>query len=74
MSESEKQRQNYSSKLTEANQLLSVAQQQLQTEINSSDLEKLYEEDPTEAARIEHRLRRKPVSYTHLTLPTKRIV
>ena len=59
MSESEKQRQNYSSKLNEANQLLSVAQQQLQTEINSSDLEKLYEEDPTEAARIEHRLRRK---------------
>ena len=59
MSESEKQRQNYSSKLNEANQLLSVAQQQLQTEINSSDLERLYEEDPTEAARIEHRLRRK---------------
>ena len=59
MSESEKQRQNYSSKLNEANQLLSVAQQQLQTEINSADLEKLYEEDPTEAARIEHRLRRK---------------
>ena len=53
MSESEKQRQNYSSKLNEANQLLSVAQQQLQTEINSSDLEKLYEEDPTEAASIE---------------------
>lgn len=59
MSESEKQRQDYSSKINEANQLLSVAQQQLQTEINSSDLEKLYEEDPTEAARIEHRLRRK---------------
>jgi hypothetical protein len=59
MSESEKQRQNYSSKLNEANQLLSVAQQQLQTEINSADLEKLYEEDPTEAARIEHRLKRK---------------
>ena len=59
MSESEKQRQNYSSKLNEANQLLSVAQQQLQTEINSADLEKLYEEDPTEAARVERRLKRK---------------
>ncbi len=59
MSESEKQRQDYSSKLNELNQLMSVAQQQLQTEINSADLEKLYEEDPTEAARIEHRLRRK---------------
>ena len=59
VSESEKQRQDYSSKLNELNQLMSVAQQQLNTEINSADLEKLYEEDPTEAARIEHRLRRK---------------
>jgi len=59
MSESEKQRQDYSSKLNELNQLMSVAQQQLNTEENSVDLEKLYEEDPTEAARIEHRLRRK---------------
>ena len=57
--ESEKQRQDYSTKLNEANQMLSVAQQQLNAEINSSDLEKLYEEDPTEAARIEHRLKRK---------------
>ena len=59
MSESEKQRQDYSAKLNEANQMLSVAQQQLNQEINSADLEKLYEEDPTEAARIEHRLRKK---------------
>ena len=59
MSESEKQRLDYSTKLNEANQMLSVAQQQLNSEINSADLEKLYEEDPTEAARIEHRLRRK---------------
>ena len=59
MSESEKQRQDYSSKLNELNQLMSVAQEQLKTEENSVDLEKLYEEDPTEAARIEHRLRRK---------------
>ena len=58
-SESEKQRQDYSTKLSEVNRLMSVAQQQLQTEINSADLEKLYEEDPAEAARIEHRLRRK---------------
>ena len=59
MSESEKQRQDYSAKLNEANQMLSVAQQQLNSEINSADLEKLYEADPTEAARIEHRLRKK---------------
>ena len=59
VSESEKQRQDYSTKLNEASQMLSVAQQQLNSEINSADLEKLYEEDPTEAARIEHRLRKK---------------
>ena len=57
--ESEKQRQDYSTKLSELNQMMSVAQQQLNAEINSADLEKLYEEDPTEAARIEHRLKKK---------------
>ena len=59
MSESEKQRQDYSSKLNELNQLMSVAQEQLNAEINSADLDKLYEEDPTEAARVERRLKRK---------------
>ena len=59
MSESEKQRQDYSSKLNELNQLMSVAQEQLNAEINSADLDKLYDEDPTEAARVERRLKRK---------------
>ena len=59
MSESEKQRQDYSTKLNELNQMMSVAQEQLNNEISSADLEKLYDEDPTEAARIEHRLKRK---------------
>ena len=58
-SQSEKQRQDYSQKLTEMNQILSNAQQELNTEINSADLEALYEEDPAHAAKIEHRLRRK---------------
>ena len=58
-SQSEKQRQDYSQKLNEMNQILSNAQQELNTEMNSADLEALYEEDPTEAARIEHRLRKK---------------
>ena len=58
-SQSEKQRQDYSQKLTEMNQILSNAQQELNTEINSADLEALYEEDPAQAAKIEHRLRRK---------------
>ena len=39
--ESEKQRQDYSTKLSELNQMMSVAQQQLNAEINSADLENL---------------------------------
>ena len=58
-SSSEKQRLDYSTKLNELNSLMSVAQEQLNTEISSADLEALYDEDPAQAAKIEHRLRRK---------------
>lgn len=58
-SEAEKQRQDYSQRLNELNQLVSLAQQQLNSELEGIDLEKLYEEDPTEAARLEHRVKRK---------------
>ena len=58
-SESEKQRQDYSQKLNELNQRLSAAQVDLNAEINSADLDKLYEEDPTEAARVERKLKKK---------------
>ena len=57
-SESEKQRLDYSQKLNELNQSLSVAQQDLNAEINSADLDKLYDEDPTEAARVERKLKK----------------
>jgi len=58
-SESEKQRLNYSQKLNQVNELMSMAQQELNAEKNSVDLEQMYEDDPTEAMRIEHRIRRK---------------
>ena len=58
-SESEKQRQDFSQKLNELNQRLSAAQQDLNAEINSADLDKLYDEDPTEAARVERKLKKK---------------
>ena len=58
-SESEKQRQDYSQKLNELNQRLSNAQQDLNAEINSADLDRMYEEDPTEAARVERKLKKK---------------
>ena len=58
-STSEKQRLDYSTRLNELNSLMSVAQEQLNSEISSTDLEALYDEDPAQAAKIEHRLRRK---------------
>ena len=58
-SESEKQRQDYSQKLNDLNQRLSVAQQDLNAEIKSADLDKLYDEDPTEAARVERKMKKK---------------
>jgi hypothetical protein len=58
-SEADKQRQDYSLKINELNQLMSEAQSQLNQDMNNINLEELYEEDPTEAARVEHRMRRK---------------
>ena len=58
-SESEKQRLDYSQKLNELNQRLSNAQQDLNAEINSADLDKMYDEDPTEAAKQERKLKKK---------------
>ena len=58
-SESEKQRQDYSNKLNELNQMVSLAQQELNQEKSNVDLEKLYEEDPTEAMKIEHRMKKR---------------
>ena len=52
-SQSEKQRQDYSQKLKEVNELMSVAQEQINSEISSADLEALYDEDPAQAAKIE---------------------
>ena len=64
-SESEKQRQNYSSKLEELNRFNTIAQQQLTEEFNSSNLDKLYEEDPVEATKIKHRLDKKQLQLNH---------
>ena len=57
--EAEKQRQDYSQKLNELNQVVALAQQQLNSEFADVDLEKLYEVDPTEAARIEHKMKKR---------------
>jgi len=58
-SEAEQQRQDYSQRLNELNQLMALTQQQLNSEFKDLDLERLYEEDPTEAARLEHKMKKK---------------
>jgi len=58
-SEMEQQRQDYSKRITELNQILAFTQQQLNSEINNVDLNKLYEEDPVEATKVERQIRLK---------------
>jgi hypothetical protein len=70
-SEAEKQRQDYSNKLNELNQLMSLAQNQLNAEIASVDLEKLYEEDPTEALKIERKLKQKQEKFAEAVNKTR---
>lgn len=59
MSEADQQRQDYSKRITELNQILAFTQQQLNSEINNVDLNKLYEEDPVEATKVERQIRLK---------------
>ena len=46
-------------KLSKLTELTSAAQQELQTEYSNIDFEKLYEDDPVEAARLEHKMKMK---------------
>jgi len=58
-SETEQQRQDYSKRIAELNQIFAFTQQQLNSEINNVDLNKLYEEDPVEATKVERQIRLK---------------
>ena len=46
-------------KLSKLTELTSAAQQELQAEYSNIDFEKLYEDDPVEAARLEHKMRKR---------------
>ena len=46
-------------KLSKLTELTSAAQQELQNEYSNIDFEKLYEDDPVEAARLEHKMRKR---------------
>ena len=55
----ERSKKDVEAKLQKLDQLNNAAQAQLQQEYAEVDFEKLYDEDPVEAARLEHKMRRK---------------
>ena len=55
----ERSKKDVVTKLARLDELNQAAQSQLQQEYAQIDFEKLYEEDPTEAARLEHKMRKK---------------
>ena len=52
-------RQSYDAKLTELNELIATADATVRQEQGSHDLQKLWEEDPTAAARLDYQMRQK---------------
>ena len=55
----ERSKKDVETKITRLDQLNQAAQVQLQQEYAQVDFEKLYDEDPVEAARLEHKMRKK---------------
>jgi len=49
----------YTTKIDDLNNLTATLNTELNNELNSKELDKLYDEDPTEAAKIERKLRRR---------------
>ena len=58
-SESDRLKNEYSTKMDDLNNLTATLNAELNSELNSKELDKLYDEDPTEAAKIERKLRRR---------------
>ena len=58
-------------KLSKLTELTTMAQQELQNEYSNIDFEKLYEDDPTEAARLEHKMRKRSENLQKIQEETK---
>ena len=58
-SESDRLKNEYSTKMDDLNNLTATLNAELNSELNSKELDKLYDEDPTEAAKLERKLRRR---------------
>ena len=69
----ERSKKDVEAKLTKLNQLNNAAQAQLQQEYAEVDFEKLYEEDPVEAARLEHKMRKKHEQLAQVSQQTQEL-
>ena len=54
-SESDRLKKTYSTKMDDLNNLTATLNAELNSELNSKELDKLYDEDPTEAAKLERK-------------------
>jgi hypothetical protein len=69
----ERSKKDVEAKLAKLDQLNQAAQAQLQQEYAQVDFEKLYEEDPVEAARLEHKMRKKNEQLQQVQEQTQRL-
>ena len=69
----ERSKKDVEAKLQRLDQLNNAAQAQLQQEYAEVDFEKLYEEDPVEAARLEHKMRKKHEQLAQVSQQTQEL-
>ena len=69
----ERSKKDVEAKLTKLNELNNAAQAQLQQEYADIDFEKLYDEDPVEAARLEHKMRKKHEQLAQVSQQTQEL-
>ena len=70
-SESDRLKSEYSTKMDDLNNLTATLNAELNSELNSKELDKLYDEDPTEAAKLERKIRRRRESLQQSQLKLK---
>ena len=69
----ERSKKDVEAKLQRLDQLNNAAQAQLQQEYAEVDFEKLYDEDPVEAARLEHKMRKKHEQLAQVSQQTQEL-
>ena len=69
----ERSKKDVEAKLQRLDELNNAAQAQLQQEYAEVDFEKLYEEDPVEAARLEHKMRKKHEQLAQVSQQTQEL-